>query len=232
MRNGFGRLCVREPLFESMDLMNENLIECRRVHLDLAAGDFDHDEWNNAQAVPLTRYWSGEEAPPGRWAEARVLWSSAGLFVRFICAQTEPLIIRCEAQTEAKTIGLWDYDVCEIFVAPDEREPERYYEFEAAPTGEWLDLAIRKKGDVRETDWEFHSGMTSAARISENQIEIAMHIPWKAFGRRPLVHERWRVNLMRCVGTGEPRGYLAWRPTYTEQPDFHVPEVFGEIVFK
>lgn len=217
-----------------MDLKTEreDLIECRLACVDLAAADLDHEEWNYATAVPLTRYWSGEEAPPGRRGEARLLWSNMGLYVRFVCAQTEPLIASREPQTEAKTIGLWDRDVCEIFVAPDVKEPERYFEFEAAPTGEWLDLAVQKKGDARETDWEFHSGMTTAARICENRITIAMRIPWEAFGRRPEVNERWRVNLMRCVGMGETRGYLAWRPTYTEQPDFHVPEVFGEVEFR
>ena len=39
-------------------------------------------------------------------------------------------------------MGLWDRDVCEIFIAPDEHVIERYFEFEAAPTGEWLDVAI------------------------------------------------------------------------------------------
>jgi hypothetical protein len=32
-------------------------------------------------------------------------------------------------------------------------------------------------------------------------------------------------------GPSEPRFYSAWRPTNTGQPNFHVPEAFGWLVF-
>jgi hypothetical protein len=172
-------------------------------------------------------YWSGTEAPPARHAEARVLWSDAALHIRFHCHQDEPLIVNPTPQRETKTVGLWERDVCEIFVAPDARVPERYFEFEAAPTGEWLDLAIHLMPEARETDWGFPSGMTAAARVSTNEIMIAMRIPWNSLGHTPAAGERWRTNLFRCVGATEGRGYLAWQPTRTPRPNFHVPQAFG-----
>ena len=72
-------------------------------------------------------------------------------------------------QTETKTMGLWDRDVCEAFLAPNPEHPNRYFEFEAAPTGEWVDLAVHLKPGQRETEWDFESGMTTAARIGDNQ---------------------------------------------------------------
>lgn len=209
----------------------DNLIKAHRTSAALVAAELDHDEWNKARPVHLVRYWSGEEAAPARHAEARIIWTSAGLFVRFVCRQDKPLIVSARPQIERKTLGLWDYDVCEIFVAPDAARPERYLEFEAAPTGEWLDLAIEHKDGVRETDWNFNSGMTAAARIGERFITIALGVSWAAFGHEPQAGERWRVNLFRCVGTGPERGYLAWQPTRTPQPNFHVPAVFGTLEF-
>jgi hypothetical protein len=41
----------------------------------------------------------------------------------------------------------------------------------------------------------------------------------------------WRVNFYRVEGASEPRFYAAWRPTNTPQPNFHVPEAFGGLVF-
>ena len=41
----------------------------------------------------------------------------------------------------------------------------------------------------------------------------------------------WHGNIFRCVGKGENRGYLAWQPTETPAPNFHVPEKFGEFEF-
>lgn len=211
---------------------SDNLIAAQRTSASLAAADLDHDGWSQAQVVQLTRYWSGTEAPPSRHAEARVIWSPTALCVRFVCRQDEPLIISANPQLERKTLGLWDRDTCEIFIAPDAAEcPQSYLEFEAAPTGEWLDLAIEHKDGVRETDWEFNSGMTAAARISVGIVTIALCIPWTAFGREPQAGDRWRVNLFRCVGADPTRGYLAWQPTHSPQPNFHVPAVFGWLHF-
>jgi hypothetical protein len=213
------------------DCMSQ-IAEARRVDVEIAASEIDHPSWGRARPVSIERYWSGEEAPAARHAEARLLWSDEALSVRFICPQRELLVISGTPQTEHKTIGLWHRDVCEIFLAPEPNKPEFYFEFEAAPTGEWLDLAIEWMESERITDWEFKSGMTTAARINEESITVAMRIPWAALGRAPQAGERWRGNLFRCVGEGETRGYLAWRPTYTDEPCFHLPAAFGGIEFK
>lgn len=212
-------------------LSSEKVIEARRARQEIAASELDHPVWETADVARITRYWSGEEAPEERHAEARLIWSSDALCARFVCRQAEPLVVSSDPQVSRKTIGLWDRDVCELFIAPDARHPRHYFEFEAAPTGEWLDLAIHQRLDERETDWEFRSGMTVAARTLRDQITIAMRVPWDALGRIPQAGERWRANLTRCVGAGHTRGYLAWQPTYTDEPNFHAPEVFGEIIF-
>ena len=210
-----------------------DLIVAHRASADVEAADLDHGEWERASAIHITRYWSGEEAPDGRQAEARVLWSERALCVRFDCRQSEPLVVSSAPQRGEKSIGLWERDVCEIFVAPDARVPERYFEFEAAPTGEWLDLAIHQMPLARETDWQYHSGMTAAARIHEDRVIVAMRVPWEAFPRAPQASARWRANIFRCVGAAGPqRGYLAWQPTRTAQPNFHVPQAFGWLLFK
>ena len=208
------------------------IIEARHTASDLGAAQLDHDAWKQASAVRINRYWSGTEAPASRQAEARIIWTESALCVRFVCQQHEPYVISSKPQIKEKTIGLWDRDVCEIFIAPDPHEPNRYFEFEAAPTGEWIDLAIHLTPQKRETDWKFHSGMTAAARAGKDQITIAMRIPWDDWIHKPQRGERWRVNLFRCVGSGDGRGYLAWQPTRTEQPNFHVPGVFGWLIFK
>ena len=212
---------------------DEQVIVAHRVNLDLMAGDLDHAVWDEVHAVSIVRYWSGEAAPLDRHAQARLVWSDAALCVRFVCRQNEPLVVSDAPETTTKTLGLWDRDVCEIYVAPDASAPERYFEFEAAPTGEWLDLAIHHARGRRETDWEYASGMSAAARIEAEWIKISMRIPFTAFGRMPQIGERWRANLFRCIGRGEAhaRGYLAWQPTYAAQPNFHVPQVFGWLEF-
>jgi Carbohydrate family 9 binding domain-like len=198
---------------------------------DLSAADLDHAAWEMCEAIPLTQYWSGSPAPDERHAEARILWSDESLCVRFVCRQTELLIVNSNPQTRTKTEGLWDRDVCEIFLAPNPEQPNQYFEFEAAPTGEWIDLAVHLKPRERQTEWDYKSGLTTTARIGTGQVIIAMRIPWGERIHKPQPEERWRINLFRCVGDGQDRGYLAWQPTHTRQPNFHVPEAFGWLVF-
>jgi hypothetical protein len=208
----------------------EKLIQAHYSAVDLAANQYDHPAWTRAQPIRITHEWSGKVAPPSRHAEARIVWSEESLGVRFVCRQNEPLIINPKPQVVKKTIGLWDRDVCEIFIAPDPHQINRYFEFEAAPTGEWIDLAIHIAPAGRETDWDFRSDMSAAARVGKHQVVIAMRLPWDDWIHKPQRGEKWRVNLFRCVGTGNER-YLAWQPTHTAEPNFHVPEVFGWLTF-
>ena len=200
--------------------------------MQIVAPYVDVPVWQACQPVRIEHYWSGEQAPPTRHAEARICWSNEALHVRFVCAQHEPLIVSDNPRTDQKTLGLWDRDVCEIFVAPDPANPARYFEFEAAPTGEWIDLGIIVKPTGRETDWDFVSGLTTTAKLDAEQLTIGMKIPWSEAIPKPAAGEVWRVNLFRCVGPEAPERYLAWLPTRTPEPNFHVPEVFGSLRFE
>ncbi|HEX8071608.1 MAG TPA: carbohydrate-binding family 9-like protein [Pyrinomonadaceae bacterium] len=224
-------LCASRPGAATV-MMKEDVIEVRRVGAEFAAREFDHAAWRQARAVRLARYWSGAEAPPARQAEAGLLWSDEALYVRFDARQGEPPVVSDKPKVDQKTIGLWERDVCELFVAPDARAPEHYFEFEVAPTGEWLDLKLHQLPDRRETVWDYHSGATFAARATKDGSTLAMRIPWAALGGRPAPGARWRANLYRCVGAGPTRGYLAWQPTLTPEPNFHVPQRFGWLEFK
>jgi len=82
--------------------------------------------------------------------------------VRFVCSQHEPLVVATNPVTHQKTLLLWERDVCEIFIAPDPLNPGRYFEFEAAPTGEWVDLGIILTPAGRKTAWDFASGKWTA----------------------------------------------------------------------
>lgn len=198
---------------------------------DFPIVDFQNSAWKTAGRVDVDRNWNGSASTAGRKMRIQLLWSETALYVRFEAVQNEPLVVNDKPQLAKKTMQLWDRDVCEIFIAPDKNEPRRYFEFEVAPTGEWIDLAIDLTSGKRVTDWEYRSGMESAAKIEKNRIVMAMKIPWTAFGKKPKPGEIWLGNIFRCVGVEPDRGYLAWQPTMTEMPNFHVPEKFGTFTF-
>ncbi|HSK74344.1 MAG TPA: carbohydrate-binding family 9-like protein [Pyrinomonadaceae bacterium] len=197
-----------------------------------ALDDFENDVWQSCREIGIRNYWSGIEAEEGRQAAARLLWTDEALFVKFTGNRREPLIVDPNPETARKTIGLWERDVFEIFIAPDSEFVSRYFEFEVAPTGEWLDLEIQiLPNGERKSNFEYNSKMQAAAEVSENTISAAIKIDWRAFGQTPKAGDVWRGNLFRCIGKGETRGYLAWQPTETAIPNFHVPEKFGYFEF-
>jgi Carbohydrate family 9 binding domain-like len=212
--------------------MSDRTIIARHIKQPISADDFDNDFWQQYQPIQIEHYWSGEPAMASRHAEARVCWSDEALHVRFVGKQHEPLIVFENPVTDTKTLGLWDRDVCEIFLAPDPTQPWRYFEFEAAPTGEWIDLGITVRPEGRETDWDFASGFTTAAKLEGDQLVVGMRIPWRDVFPKPSAGDMWRVNVFRCAGPETPERYLAWLPTRTPEPNFHVPEVFGVLRFE
>ena len=199
---------------------------------DFAISDLTNKSWEKADAVVVKKYWSGKTAPTGRHFTARLLWSRSALYLRFEANQAEPLIVTDKPDLTKKTMNLWDRDVCEIFVAPDVNEPRKYFEFEIAPTGEWVDVALDATVGERKSDLEYKSGMESAVNVKENKIMMAIKIDWKAFGKTPKAGDVWLGNIFRCIGKDPYRGYMAWSPTMTKNPNFHVHEKFGKLVFQ
>lgn len=212
--------------------MSDPTVVAPHINQPLTPAHFDNQVWQQCQPIRIEHYWSGEPAMTSRHAEARLCWSDEGLHVRFAGKQQEPLIVADHPNTDKKTLGLWDRDVCEIFLAPDAANPWRYFEFEAAPTGEWVDLGIVVRPEGRETDWDYASGLTTAAKLEGEQLLVGMKIPWSESLPKPRTGDLWRVNLFRCAGPEAPERYLAWLPTKTAEPNFHVPEVFGVLRFE
>lgn len=198
---------------------------------DLDREWLDPAGWRCSEVYEVRTYWNGEIAPSLLWFTARLLWSERYFYVRFETGRSDDMVVSSEPKINKKTIGLWERDVCEIFIAPDRSHPASYFEFEIAPTGEWLDLAIDMTGRKRKTDWEYRSGMEASACIEKDRVVMAMRIPWTAFSTKPRMGEIWLANFFRCVAREPDRGYLAHRPTLTEIPDFHVPESFGQLMF-
>jgi len=209
-----------------------NRLDVSYISTDFEINDFQNEAWQKSQKIKLNYYWSGVSSETERRAVSWLLWSENALYIKFEGLQEEPLVINNKPNITEKATKLWERDVFEIFIAPDSEKTNRYFEFEVAPTGEWLDIKLEiLPGGERRADFEYSSGMEAGACINGNKVLAAMKINWQAFGKKPRTGEIWRGNLFRCIGAGENRGYLAWLPTKTKIPNFHVPEAFGYFEF-
>jgi alpha-galactosidase len=183
--------------------------------------------WEVCAAVEFSQDWQGKNADPMRETEVRVLWTPDVLYLRFR-ARYRSITVFADAEPCGRRDMLWDRDVAEVFLQPPGSPSRCYKEFEVSPNGFWIDLDIApgEKHDLK-------SGMKRRVNIDERRKvwKAELALPMKSLTTRFDPSAAWRVNFYRVEGADEPRFYSAWRPTETPEPNFHVPEVFGKLVF-
>jgi hypothetical protein len=190
--------------------------------------------WAKAASTWIAKDCSKEVDYPKLKTEVRAFWTSSDLYLLFICPYSE-LNLWLPADSSKDRLKLWDRDVVEFFLGDDWQDIKVYKEFEIAPTGDWVDLAIDLNKNSYDAKWD--SGWQRQGRIDENN-----HI-WYAAARVPLhsvsnkqveAGASWRVNLYRIDGLGDDpvRHFMCWQPTcVTNRDPNHVPEHFGTLTF-
>jgi hypothetical protein len=190
--------------------------------------------WSHAGSSWIVKDCTHQLDYPKLKTEVRAFWTDSDLYLLFI-SPYDQLNLWLPADNSKDRLKLWDRDVVEFFLGDDWTDIKHYREFEIAPTGDWVDLAIDLNHDKYEADW--NSGWQRLGRIDE-----ANHI-WYAAARVPLksVSEhavkagtKWRANLYRIDGLGEDpqRHFMCWQPTCVVNRDpNHVPENFGTLIF-
>jgi alpha-galactosidase len=182
--------------------------------------------WEKSEPVAYCADWRGDSPDPQRETRAYLLWSEQSLFIRFDCRFREIYVYDGGSSRRDK---LWDRDVAEAFLRPPKNVPGHYLEFEISPNGDWLDLDIAPgKKTILNCDLKSRVAVDPIARIWTAELAIPMNCLTPAFNPNDI----WSINLFRIEGSAPNRFYSAWRPTRTPQPNFHVPEAFGELCFK
>ncbi len=181
--------------------------------------------WENAQPVAFCADWRGQSPDPLRETQARMLWSQEFLYFHFRCRYREICVY---PGGNSRRDRLWEKDVAEVFIRPPENELRHYLEFEISPNGDWLDLDIAPgKKLILYCDFKSRVLVDSETRIWTAEMAIPLGCLTSKFDPKDI----WRLNLFRIEGREPDRFYSAWQPTHTQQPNFHIPEVFGELHF-
>jgi alpha-galactosidase len=200
----------------------------RLTHQPDADGFPNKSAWEKSCLVRFEHDWRGQNADPGRATEVQLLWTPDTLFLKFR-ARYRNITIFQDAREDGWRDKLWNRDVAEAFLQPDSRDPWKYKEFEISPNGFWIDLDIVNRGYT-----ELHSKLRRRV-VQDDQAKIwtaELVIPMPSLTPNFSAQQNWRVNFFRVEGEAEPRFYSAWSPTYSREPDFHVPGAFGRLVFR
>jgi hypothetical protein len=191
------------------------------------------DVWKNAAMQSMSKDCSREIDYPNLKTDIRGFWTDTDLYLLFQCPYT--VLNTFPADPSKDHIGLWDRDVVEMFLGDDWTNIRHYREFEIAPTGDRIDLAIDLDRESYDHAWD--SGWQTMARIDESNKTwyAAARIPLSAVSLQPVKDgTKWRANLYRIDGLGaDPqRHFMCWQPTCVQKRDAnHVPEHFGTLIF-
>jgi hypothetical protein len=181
--------------------------------------------WTRATPVRWETDWAGNKTGIG--TTARFAWSEQALYALFELDATGLFVDRTRPIASERG-RLYEEDCVEIFFNHDARDKSHYLEIELGPFGHFFDLELRR-GTPPNLDWSSRPEIATTRDATRRRatIEVALAAPeivgaLKSGARVPL-------GLYRMEGKS-PRSYLAWSPTRTSKPNFHVPDKFGVLV--
>ena len=198
----------------------------------LPDGDLNKPVWQNVERVRLDHDWAGRKAEVE--TQAASLWSATRVYVAFWCGYSVLNVFEDEDPATERW-GLWERDVVEVFLNPDPACVNHYYEFEVAPTNQWVDLEIDlDKKPFNDAAWDSRFEHETRIHPERHVWTCEMSIPVASMDVGEIQPStEWRVNFYRADGSGNggERCFLCWSPTRSAQPNFHVPRRFGILQF-
>jgi hypothetical protein len=188
--------------------------------------------WQEAAVQVMDKDCQREIDYPELKTEVRAFWTDTDLCFLFRCPYK--VLNVWPADNSKPHPKLWDRDVVEMFIGSDWQNIRRYREFEMAPTGDWIDLAIDLNRHSFDSNWR--SGWQVLARIDQDKKVwyATCKIPLSAIsGQKVKPGTVWRGNLYRIDGVDPQRRFLCWQPTCVRKPGSnHTPEHFGTFTFR
>jgi hypothetical protein len=232
--------CAASPATSSADVSETGALTSDFLNVDFRPdGDLTKPVWAGAERVRFNRdafqrahqYPELETMVASRWTEKYLYLA---LWCRYVELHTFP-----DEHQAVERWRLWERDVVEAFVSPQAGLRNRYYEFEVAPNGQWLDLAIdldAKPKSVHDMQW--NSGFEHVTRVDpvRHRWSVEMRIPIASMLPAHLeVGMEWRVNFYRVDGSAKHgdggQKLLSWRPMPIANGSFHQPASFGVLRF-
>jgi hypothetical protein len=193
-----------------------------------ASGFPNADAWKLGEPIRFAHDWQGKREDLARETTVALLWTDKMLYLKFGC-RYRSLTVFQDSDANGRRDQLWDRDVAEVFIQTDPGRPRRYWEFEISPNGMWIDLGISPEGKCdAKSGMETQVELDEAGKIWTGIVALPMH----SLARRFEPADIWRINFFRVEGPSEPRFYSSWQPKRTLQPNFHVPQAFGELHFR
>jgi len=165
----------------------------------------------------------------------KISFSPAEIFLKFYVREKY-----FKAEMTEINQAVWEDSCVEFFVSP--ADDGIYYNFEFNGIGTCYMGCGTGRHDSTPVSPEYVSlvrtlpSMERPVRDIRGDIywELVAAIPVKTFFRHSIITlqgRRMRGNFYKCGDRLSEPHYLTWQPVFSEKPDFHRPECFGELLF-
>jgi len=161
----------------------------------------------------------------------RLAWDEAALHVRFDCTDHDAW-----GTFTRRDDPIYQEEAVEVFLAPGDADPVRYFELEVSPRGTLFDAIVLNPDSDRatmqvDTAWDCPDLLWEAGVGEASQDWWAkLAIPWRGLLPTGPLPTTWRANFYRIERPrGEPAEWSAWSPTWSHPADFHKPAWFGRL---
>jgi len=183
--------------------------------------------WSRAPRVTWDSDYAGKATAIS--TSARFLWQEGALFVLFELEGAGLDNTDRSRPTSTERSKLYEEDCVELFLAPDPKTRQHYFEIELGPFGHWFDIDVDHEHGKENPAWSsaVETRTLADAALHHAVIEASFRAPEVASALQ--AGAQLPLGLFRSEGKGE-RAYLAWSPPRTPKPNFHVPEAFGSLV--
>jgi len=196
-------------------------------------GNGNSSQWANTEWINLVPQ---EGAVSQYTTRVKVLYSETGMYFLFSCGDK-----KITSAMKADNLNLWEEDVVEVFLWPDESFPV-YFEYELSPMNFELPIIVpNKKGNfLGWLPWHYdgdrktqHS--TSLIKDKDGAVSgwyAEFFIPFKLL--TPLIQgppaagNKWRANMYR-IDYDNGQVPFSWQKTETT---FHEYKKFGTFIFR
>lgn len=182
--------------------------------------------WSKAKPVRFDTDWAGK--PTGIFTEARFLWAKGALYVLWQVEGTA-FFADTSRPIEVERERLYQEDCVELFLGPKESEPKHYFEIESGPFGHYFDLDVDRAKKTENAAWSSGHRIATSRDLEKHTAVLEVALESNDVTSALVPGAKLPLALYRMEGKA-PRRYLAFRPTRTKSPNFHVPEAFGRLV--
>lgn len=199
-------------------------------------GTGSSDSWNNASWINLI---PSEQNIVGYQTKVKVLYSVTGIYFLFSCDDK-----KLTSAMQADNMNLWEEDVVEVFLWPDESFPV-YFEYELSPLNYELPIIVpNDKGTfLGWLPWHYEgdrkiqhaTSATGGNKTSGSSVSgwiAEFYIPFKLLAPLnkvpPVSGMKWRANMYR-IDHDSGAMHFSWQKT---GGTFHEYNKFGTFIFE